>query len=453
MTSPQQPQPQPQPERGSHDTGAQEQPMPAAPPMPPAAPPAQQGTPPQAPPAGPEQPAQQPAPAKEAGTMMLQAQQAPGQQPPQAPVPQPLAAHGPGKDAGTMTLQAQQAPGQQPAPAREAGTMMLQAQQAPGQQPPQAPVPQPLAAHGPGKDAGTMMLQAQQAPGQQHQPQYQAQAPQQPAPPHPQQAYAGGPGGYVSPIPVRPTHLGHALASEWTKIRSVRSTIWTLGVMLLLIVGIGLLASLAAGSDREMDPLLGVGFVGVLLGSLCVITLGVLSISSEYGTGMIRTTLTASPSRIRLLTAKALVFFTLALVLTTVATTLVALLDSAMLNGPAPTTDQWLRATLGAGLYVALLGLLALAVGALLRHSAGAISTMMGVVLLPMLLALFLQGESLKDVQRALIEYSVPSALAALYDIPFLSTGPSGWTPVGILAGVTAVVLGGAYAALMQRDV
>ncbi|WUO85255.1 ABC transporter permease subunit [Streptomyces caniferus] len=319
----------------------------------------------------------------------------------------------------------------------------MQAQQAPGQQP------------APAREAGTMMLQAQQAPGQQHQPQYQAQAqaPQQPAPPHPQQAYAGGPGGYVSPIPVRPTHLGHALASEWTKIRSVRSTIWTLGVMLLLIVGIGLLASLAAGSDREMDPLLGVGFVGVLLGSLCVITLGVLSISSEYGTGMIRTTLTASPSRIRLLTAKALVFFTLALVLTTVATTLVALLDSAMLNGPAPTTDQWLRATLGAGLYVALLGLLALAVGALLRHSAGAISTMMGVVLLPMLLALFLQGESLKDVQRALIEYSVPSALAALYDIPFLSTGPSGWTPVGILAGVTAVVLGGAYAALMRRDV
>ncbi|WP_313772020.1 ABC transporter permease [Streptomyces angustmyceticus] len=441
MTSPQQPQPQPQPERGPHDTGAQEQPVPAAPPMPPTAPPAQQGTPPQAPPAAPEQPAQQPpaqqpAPAKEAGTMMLQAQQA----------PRPLAAHGPGKDPGTMTLQAQQAPGQPaPAPAKEPGTMMLQPQQA----------PQPLAAHGPGKDAGTMMLQAQQPPAQAPQPvqAQQAQAPQPPVPPHPQQPYAGGPGGYVSPLPVRPTHLGHALASEWTKIRSVRSTIWTLGMMLLLIVGIGLLASLAAGSDREMDPLLGVGFVGVLLGSLCVITLGVLSISSEYGTGMIRTTLTASPSRVRLLTAKALVFFTLALVLTTVATTVVALLDSGLLNGPAPTTDQWLRATLGAGLYVALLGLLALSVGALLRHSAGAISTMMGVVLLPMLLALFLQGESLKDIQRALIEYSVPSALAALYDIPFLPTGPSGWTPVGILAGVTAVALGGAYAAMLQRDV
>ncbi|WP_433860002.1 ABC transporter permease [Streptomyces kronopolitis] len=329
---------------------------------------------------------------------------------------------------------------------------------------PQQAAPQPLAAHGPGRDAGTMMLQpqAQQpAPAQppaQDRPQHHPHAPQpvpqqaHPQQAHPQQAWAGA-GGYVSPIPVRPTHLGHALASEWTKIRSLRSTIWTLGVMVALTVGIGLLATLAAGSDREMDPLLGVGFVGVLLGSLCVITLGVLSISSEYGTGMIRTTLTACPSRVRVLTAKSVVFFTLALVLTTVATTVVALLDAAMLRGPEPTADQWLRATLGAGLYVALLGLLALAVGTLLRHSAGAISTMMGVVLLPMLLALFLQGESVKDLQRVLIEYSVPSALAQLYDIPFLTTGPSGWTPLLILAGVTAVVLGGAYAAVAQRDV
>ncbi|GGN47771.1 ABC transporter [Streptomyces kronopolitis] len=313
-----------------------------------------------------------------------------------------------------------------------------------------------------------MMLQPQaQQQAQQHapapqpaqDPRHHPQAQQPPVPhqahaqqAHPQQAWAGA-GGYVSPIPVRPTHLGHALASEWTKIRSLRSTIWTLGVMVSLTVGIGLLATLAAGSTRVMDPLLGVGFVGVLLGSLCVITLGVLSISSEYGTGMIRTTLTACPSRARVLTAKAVVFFALALVLTTIATTVVALLDTALLRGPAPTTDQWLRATLGAGLYVALLGLLALAVGALLRHSAGAISTMMGVVLLPMLLALFLQGESVKDLQRVLIEYSVPSALAQLYDIPFLTTGPSGWTPLLILAGVTAVVLGGAYAAVAQRDV
>ena len=179
-----------------------------------------------------------------------------------------------------------------------------------------------------------------------------------------------------------------------------------------------------------VDPQLGFSFLGVLLGTLCVIPLGVLVISSEYGTGMIRTTMTACPSRARVLTAKAIVFFGLAFVITTVTTTLVALFTSGMLYGPAPTTDQWLRATVGAGLYVSMLGLLALAVGSLLRHSAGAISTMLGVVLLPMLLAVFMPGsESLRKVSEALIDYSVPNSLATLYDIPFLRLGPGGLDP------------------------
>ncbi|MET9292402.1 ABC transporter permease subunit [Streptomyces sp. NPDC003077] len=382
---------------------------------------------------------------------------------PQQPRPEPRDAAAPAApSAGPMPpagapLPPSQPPtaGQGPAvpPAREPGTMLLQGQAQSANQPP--------------ADAGTMFLQA---PAAQPQPQSpappHAPAPQQnPAPPHPSPANAGHhqhpatapaqnwQAGYVSPIPVRPAHLGHALASEWTKIKSVRSTMWTLGVMVLITVGIGMMTSLVA-SSVNMDPLLAPGFVGVLLGSLCVITLGILSISSEYGTGMIRTTLTACPSRARVLTAKAIVFFLLAFVITTIATTLVAFLNRAVLSGPDPTFDQWVRATLGAGLYVALLGLLAMSVGALLRHSAGAISLMMGLVLLPMLLALFLQGgEFTQKIGQALIEYSVPSAMAALYDIPFLETGPSGWQPVVILAGVTAVVLGGAYVALQRRDV
>ncbi|MEV0370075.1 ABC transporter permease subunit [Streptomyces sp. NPDC050636] len=433
MTSPQQPQHQPQPEPNA-PAAAQAQPMPPAPPMPPAAPPQQPQDQPRA--GGPEQPA----PAKEAGTMMLQAQPAPAQ----------------------------------PGLAKEAGTMMLQAQPLPEAQS-QAPQPQPLAAHGPGSAAhgagnegGTMMLQAAQPPAQAPQPQHQpayagAAAPQGPGQPQgrPQQQAApnwqAGGAGYVSPIPVRRTHLGHALASEWTKIRSVRSTIWTLSVMIVLILGIGLMTALALSSpDRQVHPKLGFSFLGVLLGTLCIIPLGVLVISSEYGTGMIRTTMTACPSRARVLAAKAIVFFGLAFVITTVATTLVALIFNGMLYGPDPTTDQWFRATVGVGLYVSVLGLLALAVGSLLRHSAGAISAMLGVVLLPMLLAVFMLGsDSLQEVSKALISYSVPNSLATLYDNPFLGTesGPQGWTPLWVLAGVTAVVLGGAFAAQSRRDV
>ncbi|UQA97766.1 ABC transporter permease subunit [Streptomyces halobius] len=339
--------------------------------------------------------------------------------------------------------------------------MMLQAQPLPEAQP---QAPQPLAAHGPGNGpgngGGTMMLQAAQppAPAPQPQPAYagagapQGRPPQQPAP-----NWQSGGAGYVSPIPVRRTHLGHALASEWTKIRSVRSTIWTLSVMVVLILGIGLLAAVALSSpDREVQPKLGFSFLGVLLGTLCVIPLGVLVISSEYGTGMIRTTMTACPGRARVLAAKAIVFFGLAFVITTITTTLVALIFDGMLYGPDPTSDQWFRATVGVGLYVSLLGLLALAVGSLLRHSAGAISAMLGVVLLPMLLAVFMLGsESLKEVSKALITYSVPNSLATLYDNPFLGTetGPQGWGPLWILAGLTAVVLGGAFAAQAKRDV
>lgn len=287
---------------------------------------------------------------------------------------------------------------------------------------------------------------------------HQAPSPQpSPAAQPPQQSWQQG-GGFVSPLPVQRTHLGHALLSEWTKIRTVRSTLWTLGIMLVLVVGIGLLVNgLMSSTDHLGAPALAGGFFGVLLGSICVITLGVLVITSEYGTGMIRTTLTACPSRARVLAAKSVVFFTLALVLTTLATTVVALANSATLasghGATPPTSDDWVRATLGSGLYVALLGLLALAVGALLRHSAGAITTMLGVVLLPLLLALFMQVQSLEKIRTALVEYSVPNALAAIYGIPMLDTGPKGWTPVWILAAVTAVALGGAFAAVGRRDV
>ncbi|MFG3253065.1 ABC transporter permease [Streptomyces sp. NPDC048172] len=298
----------------------------------------------------------------------------------------------------------------------------------------------------------------------------------------PAQAPAGAPGapgvpgaGYSSPIPVTRTHIGHAIASEWTKIRSVRSTMWTLSLMFVLTLGIGL--ATAAGlstQDYTGMPLLSSGLFGLMLGQLCVITLGVLVITSEYGTGMVRTTLTACPQRGRVLLAKALIFFALAFVMTTVACTLTAMINSALLSDQdvpsyARTGDladsieggklvadggEWLGATVGAGLYVALLGLLSLAVGALLRHSAGAITTMMGVVLLPLVMALFMVGEAMKTVREKLMEYSPLNGLATLYRIPMEGDqDATGWPLLGLLAIVTAVALGVAFALLNKRDV
>ncbi|WP_432004499.1 ABC transporter permease [Streptomyces parvus] len=262
---------------------------------------------------------------------------------------------------------------------------------------------------------------------------------------------------YESPIPIRPATLGDAIASEWTKLRSVRATVWTLGVMVALMLALGVgTALLLAASDTNLagEPALALGFFGVLLGSLCVITLGVLTIGSEYSTGMIRTTLTACPSRARVLAAKAIVFFSLTFVITTVTATIVAVLQTLILSGTvAASGGAWALATVGVGGYMAGLGLLSLAVGAIVRHSAGAITIMIGVVLLPLVLAIFMFADDLRGLQRFLVEYSIPNQLSALYGTTMTDSGLSSWEPLLVMAGLVAVALGGALALLNRRDV
>ncbi|MBL1102214.1 ABC transporter permease subunit [Streptomyces coffeae] len=314
----------------------------------------------------------------------------------------------------------------------------------PPQTPPQAPPMPPQSAH------------PQQMPPQAQMPQPKMPQPTPPPPgANPSQPYAAV-GAYTSPIPVRRTHFGDALASEWTKIKSVRSTIWTLSVMVALVVGIGLLVS-ATTSDKDYvtaPPTLP-GFVGTLLGQLCLVTLGVLVISSEYGTGMIRTTFTACPQRARVLTAKALVFFTLSFVTTTAALALVAFASTGMHSGPdvmEPSGKQWLGATVGAALYMSLLGLLSLAVGSMLRHSAGAIATMLGVVLLPSILPPFLMmSDGLFDLGETMQKYSSPQSLASLFQVS--DDLGNGMAQLGLVAGVTGAALIAAYSLLEKRDV
>ncbi|MGW2743201.1 ABC transporter permease [Streptomyces sp. NPDC001450] len=269
----------------------------------------------------------------------------------------------------------------------------------------------------------------------------------------------GGPyPGYNSPIPVVRTHLGHALASEWTKIKSVRSTMWTLGVFILLVVGIGLLAGIAVrgSGDLSGQSPLTLGFFGLLIGMMCIITLGVLTTASEYGTGMIRTTMTACPSRGRVLAAKSIVFFAIAFVVTLVTVSFVAMVHTSMLEGhgaSTPSTGEWLKATVGISLYIALLGLVSLLVGSIIRHSAGAITIMIGAVLAPLVIALFMNASSLEKVQKALLEYSIPSQMGVFYNNTLSQSGPTGWDPLWIILGVTAAAYAGAYALLQSRDV
>lgn len=254
----------------------------------------------------------------------------------------------------------------------------------------------------------------------------------------------------LPPVQAQPrARLGNALASEWTKIRSVQSTVWTLAAMFALMLGIGLLADAYDFGRTDIGDYLSDGLGGFIVGQIPVVTLGVLVVTSEYGTGMIRTTLTAYPRRASLLTAKALVFFGVALVLGLLATGLQLLAAMVLLSGRGtdPTGGQALLAVVGGALYLALIGLFALAVGTLLRHSAGAIAVMLGLLLLPFILALFMSS----GPHEALLTYSPINMSASIYGDGDGSLG--GWQLLCVLAAATAAVLAAAYAALRRRDV
>ncbi|EDY45970.1 ABC transporter permease subunit [Streptomyces sp. SPB074] len=260
----------------------------------------------------------------------------------------------------------------------------------------------------------------------------------------------GSPAPYESPIPIVRAHLGHALRAEWTKIRTVRSTLWTLGVFELLVVGVGLVFAATVGERMGRgDRVTLFAFPGLLLGTICLLTLGVLVISSEYGTGLVRPTLTAAPQRHRVLAAKFLVFSAISFVAVLVATGIVATAGAAFV--PAGADLHWGGPALLASLYLSLLGVVALATGTMLRHSAGAIAAMLGVYFLPTVLPIFLVNiEATETLGRKVLEYSAPNALSLLL-IP--DQGGNGLPQLALLAVLTAAVAGCAFAVLHRRDV
>ncbi|MFJ6936640.1 ABC transporter permease [Streptomyces sp. NPDC101132] len=266
------------------------------------------------------------------------------------------------------------------------------------------------------------------------------------------------PQGYVSDIPiVRPT-LVHALQSEWTKVKTVRSTVWSLIATVGVTVGIGLLiAANTDDTDYSMNPFTLPSLFGIMLGQVGVITLGVLMVASEHGTGLIRTTFTAAPERYRVLTAKYLVFSALAFTVTFGSVTLVTLMTMVLRGGPGAGPHSLgfaARGLLGGSLYVTLLGVLALAAGALLRHSVGAVTAMLGVVTIPTIMpTILLMWETTTGLGRWLIGYSAPVAISTLYGMPTDELSASGPWQLLVLVVVTAAAVFASYRTVRSRDV
>jgi ABC-2 type transport system permease protein len=193
--------------------------------------------------------------------------------------------------------------------------------------------------------------------------------------------------------------LGGALRSEFTKIRSVRSTYWTLFAMVVVTIGIGALACVGAinrprGAGTQLaDPTMH-SLIGLVLGQLIIVVLGALAITSEYSTGMIRTSLSVQPRRGTVLAAKGIVFTLVSLVSGLVASFGSFFIGQAILSTKNLNTSigdpNVLRAVIGGGLFLAVCGMLAFGLGTLLRHTAAAISASIGLLFVLFVLVNFL---------------------------------------------------------------
>ncbi|WP_284575570.1 ABC transporter permease subunit [Streptomyces sp. 2P-4] len=261
------------------------------------------------------------------------------------------------------------------------------------------------------------------------------------------------------PLPEPRPHLGHALASEWTKMVSVRSTLWTLGALVLLVVGIGLLA---VGETEDPagyvnPPHTAAAVFGLLVGQIAVIVLGVLTVTSEYATGLIRTTLTAAPDRARVLTAKYLVFSAVAFTVVSASVAVVGIASMIAVDSPDAhqTAGEWLAALAGC-LYITLLGVLGLAIGAVVRHSAGAIAVMLGLVMLPPVVGgMLTMWESLTPLGNLILRYNAPVAIMQMFGLPTSEVGglPGNWAQLVLIVAVAGAAVAGSYAVVGRRDV
>jgi ABC-2 type transport system permease protein len=178
--------------------------------------------------------------------------------------------------------------------------------------------------------------------------------------------------------------------SEWIKFRTLRSTIWTLAITLVLIVGIvTLFSAIFASEPAEITDADGGSIVAFMIATgvaqLVVIVLAVLAITGEYSTGMIRSTLAAIPRRLPALWAKGAVLAISIFVASTVAVAISLGVMQIFLGAKGLAPDlgnaETVRILSGTPLYLTAIALFAFAIGALLRHSAGALATVLGLLL------------------------------------------------------------------------
>jgi ABC-type transport system involved in multi-copper enzyme maturation permease subunit len=268
----------------------------------------------------------------------------------------------------------------------------------------------------------------------------------------------------VPAVPPGHYSFAGALRSEWTKLRTVRSTTWSLVATAVLTLAICVLATgteagrwahTDLGDRRAFDPT-SLSLAGFLFGQLAIGVLGVLVVSAEYSTGTIRASFGAIPNRILVLLAKVAVFSVVAFVLGEALSFASFFIGQAILSGSTPTAvlsqPGVLRAVIGGGLFLTVLGLFALGLGSIIRHSAGAITAFVGIFfVVPLIVETLPAG--IKDAVGKYLPDNIGATMTTVKqgfrtDVPTFSP----WVSFGLLCAyaVAALTIGGIL--LARRD-
>jgi ABC-2 type transport system permease protein len=257
--------------------------------------------------------------------------------------------------------------------------------------------------------------------------------------------------------------ISSILRSEWIKMRTVRSTMWSLAALVVVTIGVAVIAtvetssqwhSMSLASRLSFDPT-NVSLAGLIFSLLVIGVLGVLVMSAEYGTGTIRSSLAAVPRRPLLLVTKTAVFAAVAFVVGEVLAFASFLIGQALLTSPTPhaslSQPGVLRAVVGGGLMVAVVGLLALGLATIIRHTAGALTAFFGILLvLPALVSAL--PSSIGNSIAKFLPLNIANTMTTVVHTGGGAPALSPWAGFAVVCGyaIAALIVGGAL--MVRRD-
>jgi hypothetical protein len=251
------------------------------------------------------------------------------------------------------------------------------------------------------------------------------------------------------------------ILSEWTKLRSLRSTRWSLAVAVLFTIGLPCLfgavtsshwGSMSPHEQADRHPL-DIALAGVNLSQLAIGVLGVLVITGEYSTGMIRASMTAVPKRLPVLWAKVAVYATVSFLLMLPSVLIAFFASQAIISHHQPLAISFsahgvARSVIGGALYLMVIGIFTLGIGAITRSTAGGISAFAGIMfVIPPLMNVLPTSWN-----NAISPYLPSNAGRAVFSLTHGSDSLAPWPGFALFCGYAILTIAIAAVLLLRRD-